>query len=385
MSDRDQSDDEVSDAPTARTTSGTMDRDSERDGDLPSFDAYGDEENWSALEDDESLGSDPEWGEERTVSEETSDWSEQDREQDASPRGNADDTGSLFDDDDLDDDLDDDNVTLGSSRFSDRDDGSHTDKGSSTDRFDGEEDEAAAPSPTASRNQEMIDDDDYRPQPPAASQLKRKKDKKTHWAWPTSVGLLTLAVIGLVGFSWYQITQQDQAMQSMQLKLRQAQQAPQAEAPAENEGQILALQDELNNTRKLHSEEIADLEDRNQTLEAKLSAVERALKIARADAAKANNASAPSSASSSPRQSSPAASGWFINVQTYATRADADAMVARLASSSEEFVVQPAQVNGRTLYRVRASGYASQSEAEDVATELVETFALPKPWIGRDR
>ena len=385
MSDRDQSDDEVADTPTARATSGNMDRDSERDGDLPSFDAYGDEENWSALEDDESLGSDPEWGEERTVSEETSDWSEQDPEPDASPRGSADDTGSLFDDDDLDDDLDDDNVTLGSSRSSDRDDGSHTDKGSSTDRFDGEEDEAAAPSPKASRNQEMIDDDDYRPQPPAASQLKRKKDKKTHWAWPTSVGLLTLAVIGLVGFSWYQITQQDQAMQSMQLKLRQAQQAPQAEAPAENEGQILALQDELNNTRKLHSEEIADLEDRNQTLEAKLSAVERALKIARADAAKANNASAPSSAASSPRQSSPAASGWFINVQTYATRADADAMVARLASSSEEFVVQPAQVNGRTLYRVRASGYASQSEAEDVATELVETFALPKPWIGRDR
>ena len=385
MSDRDQPDDEFADAPAARATSGTMDSDSEPDGDLPSFDAYGDEENWSALEDDESLGSDPEWAEERSVSEEASDWSEQDPEQNVSPRGNADESGSLFDDDDLDDDLDDDTVTLGSSRSSDRDDGSHTDKGSSTDRFDGEEDEAAAPSPKASRNQEMIDDDDYRPQPPAASQLKRKKDKKTHWAWPTSVGLLTLAVIGLVGFSWYQITQQDQAMQSMQLKLRQAQQTPQAEAPAENEGQILALQDELNNTRKLHSEEIADLEDRNQTLEAKLSAVERALKIARADAAKANNASAPSSAASSPRQSSQAASGWFINVQTYATRADADAMVARLASSSEEFVVQPAQVNGRTLYRVRASGYASQSEAEDVATELVETFALPKPWIGRDR
>ena len=389
MSDRDQSDDEFSDAPTTRATSGTMDRDRERDGDLPSFDAHGDEENWSALEDDESLGSDPEWGEERTVSEETSDWSEQDPEPDASPRGSADDTGSLFDDDDLDDDLDDDNVTLGSLRSSHRDDGPNSSNGSSTDRFDGEEDEAAAPSPAASRNQEGIDDDDdddyYRPQPPAASQLKRKKDKKTHWAWPTSVGLLTLAVIGLAGLSWYQVTQQDQAMQSMQLKLRQAQQAPQAEAPAENEGQILALQDELNNTRKLHSEEIADLEDRNQTLEAKLSAVERALKIARADAAKANNASAPSSAASSPRQSSPAASGWFINVQTYATRADADAMVARLASSSEEFVVQPAQVNGRNLYRVRASGYASQSEAEDVATELVETFALPKPWIGRDR
>ena len=174
-------------------------------------------------------------------------------------------------------------------------------------------------------------------------------------------------------------------MRSMQLKLRQAQQTPLAEAPAQNEAKIQALQDELDSMRKLHSEEIAELEDRNQTLEAKLSSVERALKIARADAAKASNASAPPSIASSPQPQSSSSSGWFINIQTYATRADADAMVARLSSSSESFVVQPAQVNGRTLYRVRASGYASQSEAEEVAAELVEAFALPKPWIGRDR
>ena len=391
MSDRDQPDDEFADAPAARAASGTMDSDSERDGDLPSFDAYGDEENWSALEDDESLGSDPEWAEERSVSEEASDWPEQDPEQDVSLRGNADESDSLFDDDDLDDD----NVTLGSSRSSDRDDGSDPSKGSSTDEFDGEEDEAAATSPAESRDQEAVDDHDdddddddddyYRPQPPAASRLKGKKEKKTHWAWPTAVGLLTLSVIGLAGFAWYQSTQQEEAMRSMQLKLRQAQQTPQAEAPVESEGKIQALQDELGSTRKLHSEEIAELEDRNQTLEAKLSSVERALKIARADAAKASNASAPPSVASSPQPQSSSSSGWFINIQTYATRADADAMVARLSSSSEAFVVQPAQVNGRTLYRVRASGYASQSEAEEVAVELVEAFALPKPWIGRDR
>ena len=385
MSERDQPDDEFADAPAARATSGTMDSDSERDGDLPSFDAYGDEENWSALEDDESLGSDPEWAEERSDSEEASDWSEQDTEQDVSPRGNADESNSLFDD--LDDDLDDDNVTLGSSRSSDRDDGSDPSNGSSTDEFDGEEDEPTATPPTALQDQEAIDDDDdyYRPQPPAASRLKSKKEKKTHWAWPTSVGLLTLAVIGLAGFSWYQSTQQDQAMRSMQVKLRQAQKTPQAEAPSKSEGQIQALQEELVSTRKLHSEEIAELEDRNQSLEAKLSSVERALKIARADAAKTSNASVSSSVASSPQPQSPSSSGWFINVQTYATRADADAMVARLSSSSEAFVVQPAQVNGRTLFRVRASGYASQSGAEEVAEELVEAFALPKPWIGRDR
>ena len=380
MSERDQPDDEFADAPATRATSGTMDSDSERDGDLPSFDAYGDEENWSALEDDESLGSDPEWAEDRSVSEEASDWSEQDPEQDVSPRGNADESDSLFDD------LDDDNVTLGSSRSSDRDDGSGPSKGSSTDEFDGEEDEAAATPPAALRDQAAIDDDDdyYRPKPPAASRLKSKKEKKTHWAWPTSVGLLTLAVIGLAGFSWYQSTQQEQAMRSMQVKLRQAQQTPQAEAPSKSEGQIQALQEELNGTRKLHNEEIAELEDRNQTLQAKLSSVERALEIARSDAANTSNASVPPSVASSPQPQSPSSSGWFINVQTYATRADADAMVARLASYSEAFAVQPAQVNGRTLFRVRASGYASQSGAEEVAAELVEAFALPKPWIGRD-
>ena len=392
MSDRDQADDEFVEESAARTTSGTMDSDNERDSDLPSFDAYGDEENWSALEDDESLSSDPEWAEETSVSEEVFDGSERKPEQGVSPRDNADESDSLFDDDELDDDLDDDNVTLGSSRSSEGEPGSDLRNGSAVDEFDAEEDEDLA----TPRDQEAIDDDDdddddddyYRPQPSAASRLKPKKEKKTHWAWPTAVGLLTLAVIGIAGFAWYQSTQQEQAMRSMQLKLRQAQQTAQATAPvepAENEGQIQALQDELDSTRSLHRQEIADLEDRNQTLEAKLSSVERALQIARADAAKSSNTDTPPSLASSPQPQASSSSGWFINVQTYATRADAEAMVAQLSSSSEAFIVQPAQVNGRTLYRVRASGYASQSIAEEVAAELVEAFALPEPWIGRDR
>ena len=132
-------------------------------------------------------------------------------------------------------------------------------------------------------------------------------------------------------------------------------------------------------------QEIADLEDRNQTLEAKLSSVERALQIARADVAKASDTNRPPSLTSSPQPQAPSRGGWFINVQTYATRDDAEAMVAQLSSSSEAFIVQPVQVNGRTLYRVRASGYARQSIAEEVAAELIEAFELPEPWIGRDR
>ena len=388
MSDRDQPDEELTDAAVPGATDGTVDSDRERDDDLPSFDARGDEENWGAFEDDESLGSDPEWTGDQSGTDEESDWTEQNPQQDSSERDLANEADSLFDDDDFDDD----DVTLGSSRSSDRDNGSSSGINDLADEFGSDDDDVTANASAASPDQEEIDDDDdyYRPQPSAASRLKPKKEKKTHWAWPTSVGLLTLAVIGIAGFAWYQSTQQEQAMRSMQLKLRQAQQTAQVAAPAEaaeNEGQIQALQDELDSIRNLHSKEIADLEDRNQTLEAKLSSVERALKIARADAAKSSDANTSPSVASSP-QAQPRASSsgsWFINVQTYATRADAEAMVARLSSSSEAFDVQPAQVNGRTLYRVRASGYASQSVAEEVAEDLVDAFALPEPWIGRDR
>ena len=388
MSDRDQPDEELTDAAVPGATDGTVDSDRERDDDLPSFDARGDEENWGAFEDDESLGSDPEWTGDQSGTDEESDWTEQNPQQDSSERDLANEADSLFDDDDFDDD----DVTLGSSRSSDRDNGSSSGINDLADEFGSDDDDVTANASAASPDQEEIDDDDdyYRPQPSAASRLKPKKEKKNHWAWPTSVGLLTLAVIGIAGFAWYQSTQQEQAMRSMQLKLRQAQQTAQVAAPAEaaeNEGQIQALQDELDSIRNLHSKEIADLEDRNQTLEAKLSSVERALKIARADAAKSSDANTSPSVASSP-QAQPRASSsgsWFINVQTYATRADAEAMVARLSSSSEAFDVQPAQVNGRTLYRVRASGYASQSVAEEVAEDLVDAFALPEPWIGRDR
>ena len=388
MSDRDQPDEELTDAPAPGVAPGTERSNGDRDDDLPSFDAYGDDKNWSAFEDDESLGGDPEWTEDQSDSDEESDWTEQNPQQGSSERDLANEADSLFDDDDFDDD----DVALGSSRSSDRDNGSSSSINDLADEFDGDDEEAAANASTASPDQEAVDDeeDDYRPQPSAASRLKQKKEKKTHWAWPTSVGLLTLAVVGIAGFAWYQSTQQEQAMRSMQLKLRQAQQTAQEAAPAEpaeNEEQIQALQDELDSIRNLHSKEIAGLEDRNQTLEAKLSSVERALKIARADAAKSSDANTSPSVASSP-QAQPQASStgsWFINLQTYATRADAEAMLALLSSSSEAFDVQPAQVNGRTLYRVRASGYASQSEAEEVAADLVDAFALPKPWIGRDR
>ena len=85
-----------------------------------------------------------------SISEEIFDGSEREPEQGVSLSDNADESDSLFDDDDLDDD----NVTLGSSRSSKGEPGSNPSDGSAVDEFDAEEDEDAATSPATPRDQE---------------------------------------------------------------------------------------------------------------------------------------------------------------------------------------------------------------------------------------
>ena len=110
MSDRDQPDEELTDAPAPGVAPGTERSNGDRDDDLPSFDAYGDEENWSAFEDDESLGSDPEWTEDSDDSsgEGALDEPWSDDADEPAPPEYTDDANSLFDDEDFDDD----NVSL---------------------------------------------------------------------------------------------------------------------------------------------------------------------------------------------------------------------------------------------------------------------------------
>ena len=47
--------------------------------------------------------------------------------------------------------------------------------------------------------------------------------------------------------------------------------------------------------------------------------------------------------------------------------------------------VQSAVINGKTLYRVRAAGYASKSEATTAGNALVSEFGIAKPWIGQEK
>ena len=129
-----------------------------------------------------------------------------------------------------------------------------------------------------------------------------------------------------------------------------------------------------------HADQISELADQNQTLSAKLSSTERALLQARKD----NPPSAPDETNPQKAQNSTAPAGtWFINIQTFSKQSDAANLAERLSGSPENIQVQSVSINGKTLYRVRAEGYADKAEADAAGEALARDFGLSKPWIGR--
>ena len=376
MSDRDQPDEELTDAPAPGAISGTERSDRERDDDLPSFDAYGDEENWSAFEDDESLGSDPEWTEDSDDSPEDGPldepWSDADADEPAPPEY-TDDANSLFDDEDFDDD----NVSLSAA-----DDEREDEEDALTDTKDGNDDED-----DAADLAEDDDDDDYIP---AATTPVRKASrsggagsKKTGWLWPTITAVLALSLLGTGGYGWFYSMEQSKEIRSLELQLRKVKKKAAEAVPepaSSNQNQVAALEEELASARRRYENDIAALEDENQTLEAKLSSVEKALVAARDDNQQV--AAAPTTTANPP----PAPIGsWFVNIQTFSKRSDADRLADTLSGGSEPVTVQSAVINGKTLYRVRAAGYASKGEATAAGNALVSEFGIAKPWIGQEK
>ena len=388
MSDRDQSDEELTDAPAPGVTSSTERNDGDREDDLPSFDAYGDEENWSAFEDDESLGSDPEWIEDSGDGPDDGPldepWSDADADEPAPPEY-TDDANSLFDDEDFEDD----NVSLSAT-----DDEREDEEDALTDSKDGDDDEDSASldddqddEGDAADLAEDDDDDDYIP---AATTPVRKASrsggagsKKTGWVWPTITAVLALSLIGTGGYGWFYSMEQSKEIRSLELQLRKAKkeaaEAVPEPAPAD-QNRVAVLQEELASAQRRYENDIAALEDENQTLEAKLSSVEKALVAAREDNRQVATAPSPTA------NLSPAPAGsWFVNIQTFSKRSDADRLADTLSGGSEPVTVQSAVINGKTLYRVRAAGYASKGEATAAGNALVSEFGIAKRWIGQEK
>ena len=392
MSDKDQPEESTyNDLPSAPADdSAQEDSAGESESELPSFDAYGDDEEWGALDDDESLGGDPEWTGDNLAELEPSNL-----EPDMPPAAASRDTDSqpLFEDDEFEDEtvsLSTDDEYLTDSRanrssttaeFADEpfagkhdvqhedDDGHENDDYEEDDYEDDDDDGSTLATPVRS-----------------AAQSATTKPNKTRWIWPTVAAVLGLSAIGTGGYGWFHAMEQSKTIRSLEFQLEKANQAttnePVAQQSTLDNDRIDELQKELALAQERHADEISELTAQNQTLNAKLSSTERALLQAKKDNTPAP--AAPDKTSPQKAQNSTAPAGtWFINIQTFSKQTDAIKLAESLSNSPENIQVQPVSVNGKTLYRVRAEGYADKAEADVAAETLAEDFGLSPPWIGR--
>ena len=391
MSDKDQPEESTyNDLPSAPADdSAQEDSAGESESELPSFDAYGDDEEWGALDDDESLGGDPEWTGDNLAELEPSNL-----EPDMPPPAAASrdtDSQPLFEDDEFEDEtvsLSTDDEYLTDSRanrssttaeFADEpfagkhdvqhedDDGHENDDYEEDDYEDDDDDGSTLATPVRS-----------------AAQSATTKPNKTRWIWPTVAAVLGLSAIGAGGYGWFHAMEQSKIIRSLEFQLKTINQAttnePVAEQSTLNNDRIDELQKELALAQGRHADEISELQAQNQTLNAKLSSTERALLQARKD----NTSAAPDEIRPQKAQNSTAPAGtWFINIQTFSKQTDAVKLAESLSDAPENIQVQPVSVNGKTLYRVRAEGYADKAEADVAAETLAEDFGLSPPWIGR--
>ncbi len=74
---------------------------------------------------------------------------------------------------------------------------------------------------------------------------------------------------------------------------------------------------------------------------------------------------------------------WFANVAAYSRRATAEKWAQKLQNEGYNAVTQSVDIDGRTLYRVRAVGFSTKNDAKATAAELESTYNLGALWIGK--
>tara|TARA_B110000503_G_scaffold134307_1_gene213095 strand:- start:713 stop:1882 length:1170 start_codon:yes stop_codon:yes gene_type:complete len=81
----------------------------------------------------------------------------------------------------------------------------------------------------------------------------------------------------------------------------------------------------------------------------------------------------------------PTASGgpWFVNIGSYDDRDVAAESVQQFESMDYLLVIQAAEVNGRMYYRIRATDFATQDDAQAAAKQFETTFNMQPLWVGK--
>ena len=276
------------------------------------------------------------------------------------------------DEDDVDSDVDDDD---GDDAEEDDDDGEDEDEDDEDDEDDFEDDETA------------LDAESSMPPP-----IERRS------AWPMLVGGVALVLIGFGGWDLYQERATLQArVVELERNQSRAKQAVEVDAKtlATLEADNAALTLQLDNLYRDYDTAMAELAKLQSDAEA--VADRREESGANPDDEATTDSESEDSGpveleSLSPASTAPisdesvagSAGDWFVNIGAYASEQSAENWSLRLQNSGYDVVVQQIQTaEGKTLTRVRLTGFGSKAAAQSVATELEADYGTGPLWVGQ--
>ena len=217
-------------------------------------------------------------------------------------------------------------------------------------------------------------------------------------AWPMLVGGVALVLIGFGGWDLYQERATLQArVVELERNQSRAKQAVEVDAKtlATLEADNAALTLQLDNLYRDYDTAMAELAKLQSDAEAVADRREES-GANPDDEATTDNESEDSGPveleSLSPASTAPisdesvagSAGDWFVNIGAYASEQSAENWSLRLQNSGYDVVVQEIQTaEGKTLTRVRLTGFGSKAAAQSVATEIEADYGTGPLWVGQ--
>ena len=217
-------------------------------------------------------------------------------------------------------------------------------------------------------------------------------------AWPMLVGGVALVLLGYGGWDLYQERATLQArVVELERNQSRAKQAVEVDAKtlAALEADNAALTLQLDNLYRDYNTAMAELatlqsaadqmadrrEESGANPEKEATAVSKSQNVAPVEL---ESLSPASTAPISDETAAGSPGEWFVNVGAYASEQTAENWSLRLQNSGYDVVVQEIQTAaGKTLKRVRLTGFDSKAAAQNVATELEADYGTGPLWVGQ--
>lgn len=202
--------------------------------------------------------------------------------------------------------------------------------------------------------------------------------------WAMLALLLILAISHMIHLS--ELDKQQIALSNSMDKLTQSS-ALQDRSPEQNE-QLTTLQNDLSQLKRqvaalqntpATTESSTESQELIKSLAARMDGVENNLQLLELQQVKATKPATPKETKATVSSSD----GWFINIAVLSDKANANNLRDKVRNLGADAKVEAIQSKGRTLHRIRAYGYASQSAAEKDAQRLQTALNLEGLWVTK--